>query len=153
MTNGLGQSGSAFSTSAISLESDASFGTLFQFRISNPIGFSDADGVGADGIVFVVQTVSSTAGGGGGGIGYLGLPQSVGVEIDTWQNFEFGDIDGNHIGIDTGGDIFSLLVAPIAFPPRLNDGTDWFMWVDYDGRPTSSRCGWRRPTTGRRRPC
>ncbi|MCL6641257.1 MAG: PEP-CTERM sorting domain-containing protein [Candidatus Rokubacteria bacterium] len=133
MTNGLGQSASAFSTSTVSLENQASFSTLFQFRISNPIGIRDRDGVGADGIVFVVQTVSNTAGGGGGGIGYSGLADSVGVEIDTWQNFEFGDTDGNHIGIDTEGNIVSLLVAPIVFPPRLNDGTDWFLWVDYDG--------------------
>ncbi|MEO7762506.1 MAG: hypothetical protein ABIS68_11425 [Casimicrobiaceae bacterium] len=39
----------------------------------------DSDGAGADGIVFVVQPVSSTVGGGGGGIGYFGIPTSLAV--------------------------------------------------------------------------
>ncbi|MGB3429471.1 MAG: hypothetical protein WBA53_15000, partial [Burkholderiaceae bacterium] len=57
LTNDLGQSGSAFLTNAINLADQASFSTFFTFNISNPQGISDGDGQGADGIVFVVQTV------------------------------------------------------------------------------------------------
>ena len=56
--------GSAFLTNTFSLASDASFSTFFSFQIRNPVGIGDADGAGADGIVFTVQTVSNTAGGG-----------------------------------------------------------------------------------------
>jgi hypothetical protein len=131
LTNNVGQSGSAFINSPISLASDVSFSAAFTFRISNPLGISDGDGVGADGIVFVVQTVSSTAGGGGGGIGYQGLANSVGVEFDTWDNGGgFNDPNGNHVGIDIGG-AFNGPTAVVA--TRMNNGLDWYAWVDYNG--------------------
>jgi hypothetical protein len=130
LTDNLSQSGSAFSTNAISLAANVSFSTYFKFNISNPIGISDADGQGADGIVFVVQTVSNTAGGSGGGIGYQGLLNSVGIEFDTWFNSGV-DINGNHLGIDLNGNTNSVVSTPIA--TRMNNGQDWYSWVDYDG--------------------
>lgn len=126
LTNNLGQSGSAFSTTAISLDADASFSTRFDFRIT------DQQNTGADGIVFVVQTVSNTAGGAGGGIGYLGLPNSVGIEFDNWFNQGF-DINANHAGIDLNGSVSSnptVSLDPIA---QLDNGNVWTAWVDYDG--------------------
>jgi hypothetical protein len=124
------QAGSAFSTSAVSLASNVSFSTAFQFRFTNP-GVSDGQGVGADGLVFVVQTVSNNVGGAGGGIGYFGITNSVGIEFDTWNN---GSIDGgssNHVGIDVGGSVDSLLRAEVT--PDMNNGAIWYAWVDYDG--------------------
>ena len=44
-----GESGSAFSTSTVSLASNASFSTFFQFRFTNPGGACDGQGCGADG--------------------------------------------------------------------------------------------------------
>ncbi len=126
LTNDLGQSGSAFSTTAISLDTDASFSTRFEFRIT------DQQNGGADGIVFVVQTVSNTAGGAGGGIGYFGLPNSVGIEFDNWFNAGF-DPNANHAGIDLNGSITSnptVLLDPIA---QLDSGNVWTAWIDYDG--------------------
>lgn len=132
LTNGLAQSGSAFVTSPVSLASDASFSTYFAFRIHQPVGMFDTDGVqGADGLVFTVQTVDDTAGGSGGGIGYQGLPDSVGVEFDTWDNGPWDDFNGNHVGIDLEGNIDSIVQAPVAVP--MNDGNVWYAWVDYDG--------------------
>ena len=131
LTNGLSQGGSAFSTSAISLASNASFSTAFNFRISNPLGASDSDGQGADGIVFTVQTVSNNVGGIGGGIGYFGISNSVGIEYDTWNNGSIDDFDGNHVGIDLNGSVDAVSQAPIA--TRMNDGDVWYSWVDYDG--------------------
>ena len=121
--------GSAFLTNTFSLASDASFSTFFSFQILNPVGIGDGDGAGADGIVFAVQTVSNTAGGGGGGIGYSGINNSVGVELDTFNNGEPGG--GNHIGIDLNGSVTS--VVSLAIPGRFNDGAVWYVWVDYNG--------------------
>lgn len=125
----LGQSGSTFSTSAVSLASDASFSTAFRFQITQSGGICDIDGCGADGIVFVVQTVSNTAGGSGGGIGYSGLPHSVGIEFDTWQNG--WDPNGNHVGVDISGNIASAATTNIA--TRMNNGNIWSAWIDYNG--------------------
>ncbi len=126
LTNNLGQSGSAFSTNTISLDLNASFSTAFQFH------FTDQQNTGADGIVFVVQTVSNTSGGGGGGIGYKGLSNSVGIEFDNWNN---GSIDGysaNHVGIDINGDMNS--VARNTTIPSLDGPNSIFTaWVDYNG--------------------
>lgn len=131
LTNALSQGGSAFLTNAISLANKASFSTAFQFRITDPAGISDGDGQGADGIVFVVQTVSNTAGGIGGGIGYTGIQNSLGVEFDTYDNGGgLNDPNGNHVGIDIGG---SFNGPTSIIPTRMNNGSDWYAWVDYDG--------------------
>lgn len=125
-----GQAGSVYSTSAISLAPNVSFSTAFQFRFSSP-AVSDGQGLGADGLVFVVQTNSNSVGGAGGGIGYANVPNSVGIEFDTWNN---GAIDGNssnHVGIDVGGNVNSLLRSEV--PTDMNNGAVWSAWVDYNG--------------------
>lgn len=127
------QAGSAFSTSAIPLASNASFSTFFQFRITNSGGIIDTDGTGADGIVFVVQTVANNVGGLGGGIGYLGIPKSVGIEYDTWNNGTgYGDPDGNHVNVDFSGS-FSSASDAVSIATRMNDGGVWSSWIDYNG--------------------
>jgi hypothetical protein len=95
------------------------------------IGDDGIDGPGADGLVFVVQTNSSTVGGLGGGIGYGGISPSQGVEFDMWNNDAIDQGDGNHVGIDVNGDIGSVLLKHE--PERFTDGRVWNAWVDYDG--------------------
>lgn len=128
-----GQAGSAFSTAPVSLAGNASFSTRFQFRFGSAGGDCDsATTCGADGLVFVLQTVGNNVGGGGVGIGYAGIGNSVGIEFDSWNN---GDIDrgsSNHVGINTGGNIDSLLTAQIT-EADLNNGDIWNAWIDYDG--------------------
>lgn len=137
LTNDYGQNSSAFLTTAIPLVDSggfkASFSTEFQFQITTPPGtFGDEDGSGADGICFVVQTNSNTAGGGGGDIGYGGIPNSLGIEYDTYDNGPgLSDFDGNHLGIDLNGNIASVKVQNV--PDRMNDGDLWNSWVDYNG--------------------
>lgn len=128
-----GQSGSAFSTNAVSLASNASFSTAFRFRIYSTTGGGacDGQGCGADGIVFAVQTVSNTAGGAGGGIGYAGLPNSVGIEFDTWNNGAGDAYSSNHVGIDLNGNMNSVALATVA--NEMNNGNVWSAWVDYNG--------------------
>lgn len=128
-------SGSAFSNVTVNARD---FYTKFSFRISNPGGIDDPwDGVpGADGLAFVVQSVSSSIGGSGGGLGYLGIPNSVAVGFDTFQNTQFGDPDGNHIEIDSNGSVNSLQTAAIV--PRLDSGSVYFAWIEYDGTSLSA---------------
>jgi ELWxxDGT repeat protein len=131
LTDGLGQSGSAFLTDRISLNNQASFSTSFQFQISSPQGGGDEDGQGADGLAFVIQTVANNVGGAGGGIGYAGINNSLGIEFDTYNNGGVDDNSGNHIGIDINGNIDSVVTQSI--PTRLNDGNIWTAWIDYNG--------------------
>lgn len=127
-----GQSGSVFSTSKVSLASNASFSTRFQFRFSNPF-FSDAQGnVGADGLVFALQTNSNTAGGAGYGIGYVGLGNSVGIEFDTWNNGAGDGWSSNHVGFNVDGDIDSVALTPVT-EADMNNGQIWNAWIDYNG--------------------
>jgi hypothetical protein len=126
------QAGSAFSLSSVALGSDIAFSTYFRFRISQSGGISDADGLGADGIVFVLQTVSNTAGGAGGGIGYMGLQPSIGVEFDTWNNGDWDNYNGNHIGINLHGSMDSF--EHVVYPIRFNNSEIWHAWVDYSGQ-------------------
>jgi hypothetical protein len=122
------QSGSAFSTTQINLTNN-SFSTAFSFRITNPFGgIGDQDGLGADGLTFTMQTVSNTSGGAGGGIGYQGIPHSIAIEYDTYDN---GEINGNHVGVDTNGALNDLFAFPVS--TRLNDGNLWYSWIDYNG--------------------
>lgn len=132
LTNALWQSGSVFSTTAITLQNQNSFSTYFSFRITNPLGWTDTDGIqGADGLVFVVQTNSNTAGGAGGGIGYENIPNSVGIEFDTWNNGGWDDNNGNHVGINLSGNINSTVQTAVGTP--MNNGAVWHSWVDYNG--------------------
>src|SRR6185503_13847176 len=133
--------GSAFTTAPAGV---SSFSTSFQFRmtgagseIGEP-GF-DGQGAGGDGILFVLQGASPAAlGAPGGRLGYAisedgrsGIAPSVAVEFDTFQNFEYGDADSNHVGINVNGSVFS--VASVNVPGRFDDGTTWTAWLDYNG--------------------
>jgi hypothetical protein len=66
------KAGSVFSTSPVTLGADVSFSTRFTFNFNTPLNG------GADGVVFTVQTNSSTVGGIGGGIGYMASPTASG---------------------------------------------------------------------------
>ncbi len=120
------KSGSAFSSSAVTLNTNVSFSTKFRFN------FNHQGNGGADGLVFVVQTVSNSVGGLGGGIGYQGLGNSVGVEFDNWNNGGGDGFNDNHVGIDINGNMSS--VARSDAPGfTLDSATDLVAWVDYNG--------------------
>lgn len=134
-------SGSTFTADPVALGNLNTFSTHFQFRISDSSGISDGDGPGADGLVFVVQTVSSSVGGSGGGIGFSGIPNSLGIEFDTFDNGAgFNDPNGNHVGIDLNGNIASAVTA--IEPTRFNNGEVWNAWIDYDGAAKSLEVRW-----------
>lgn len=128
------QSGSFFSTNKVSLAANASFSTYFQFRFTDPDqGFCDsATTCGADGIVFTVQTVSNNVGGAGGGIGYAGIPNSVGIEFDSWNNGSGDNNSSNHVGLDVNGSVNSIALAEVT-EADMNNGQVWNVWIDYNG--------------------
>lgn len=127
-----GQAGSFFSTNKVSLAPGASFSTYFKFRFTSPdLAFCDGFGCGADGLVFVVQTVANNVGGAGGGIGYAGIGNSVGIEFDSWYNPDLGDINSNHVGINRNGNLASLTQKSVV-EADFNSGNIWSAWVDYN---------------------
>jgi large repetitive protein len=111
------QGGSAWNTNQINLNNSFDY----NFRVF--LGCSDSPG--ADGICFVLQNTSVNVGSTGGGLGYLNFPnQSLGIEIDTYQNTNYGDPWFDHIGMNSQGAINHNLVAPVqasATNPDIED--------------------------------
>lgn len=129
------QAGSVFSETLIEA---SNFSTRFSFRITENGGsiFDGNTSNGADGIVFVIQPVDSSLGGLGQGIGYAGIPNSLGVEFDTWNNSANNDPGQSHVGIDINGSVNhnSGLPTAVVTDPELDEfGDRWWAWVDYDG--------------------
>ena len=133
------QAGAGYSTTAITLGAGATFSTSFQFRLSQAGGIDPADG-----LTFVLAQATNGLGGVGGGLGYQGVPNSVAIEFDTFDNSEVGG--SNHVGLDRNG---SLSSSPVSSPygvsncnlsgnSYLNDGCMsngkiWSAFINYDG--------------------
>lgn len=84
-----GEAASVFSRSAVPVQR---FSTTFDFRLTSAV---------ADGMTFTIQLAGPTQlGGGGGSLGYGGIPASVAVKFDVWNNNGEG-IDST--GLFTGG--------------------------------------------------
>jgi hypothetical protein len=124
-SNAGGQNGSAFWKSRIYLGTDKSFSAYFTFLINGSVGG------GADGLAFVLQTSTVTAGSSGGGIGYQGISPSIAVEFDTYDNGENGG--GNHVAIVEDGHT-NYAHTNYAVPSfALDGGIVGHVWVDYNG--------------------
>ncbi|KAH9313024.1 hypothetical protein KI387_028059 [Taxus chinensis] len=59
--------------------------------------------------------------------------QIVAVEFDTFKNDPF-DEDDNHVGIDVNTIVSQVSFSLSGSGLRLNDGSIWDAWLDYDGR-------------------
>ncbi|XP_042486333.1 L-type lectin-domain containing receptor kinase IV.2-like [Macadamia integrifolia] len=121
-----------------------SFSTTFVFAM-----FSELQTLGGPGIVFVIAPsrgfpyALSTSYMGIFNTSNLGNSSNhvVGVELDTFQNAQFNDIDDNHVGIDIN-DLRSIKAAPASYfsdqeNRRVNlslySGHTMQLWVEYDG--------------------
>jgi hypothetical protein len=147
--------GAAYSTSSITLGSNATFSTSFQFRFTNPGGWDPADG-----IVFILAANTSGIGGAGVGMGYAGVPHSVGIEFDTYNNagYGLGNNDGsssNHVSIDTNGSLTNTAITNVygngscgftnGYPAQndhtvagcMSNGNLWTVNIGYDGSALS----------------
>jgi gliding motility-associated-like protein len=89
------QSGSVWNTDKINLNNS------FDFIFNVYLGCRD--GNGADGIVFILQPISTSIGAVGGGMGFYGVTPSVGIALDTWQNQNLNDPSFDHISIQING--------------------------------------------------
>lgn len=126
-----GRGGSAFTTNALSLVNDSSFSASFTFKISNNLFGGDSDGLGADGLAFVIQTTNANVGGTGGGLGYQGINNSVAVEFDTYNNGSWDGNNGNHVGIGLNGNVNTT--DNINEAVQFNNGELWNVLITFDG--------------------
>jgi PKD repeat protein len=100
------QGGSVWNLNQIDLNNS------FDYNFRVYLGCNDPQG--ADGMCFVLQNTSVNVGGNGGGLGYMNFPnQSIGIEIDTYENSNYGDISADHIGINSNGAINHNVAAPV----------------------------------------
>lgn len=90
------------------------------------LGCKDSDG--ADGIVFGFQPLSTSIGTAGGGMGFANIVPSIGIEIDTHYNTEFGDPTYDHVAITRNGNVNhntgNTLAGPVqasATSPNIED--------------------------------
>ncbi|WP_141502947.1 S-layer homology domain-containing protein [Paenibacillus luteus] len=88
-----GSSGIVVRTNKIKLE--GGFSTYFVMHLNGSTSLNNTGFPGpADGLTFIIQdNPTPVLGGVGEGVGYAGIPNSVGVEFDTWKNL------GPHLGI------------------------------------------------------
>lgn len=134
-----GQAGAGYSNTAITLGAGSTFSTSFQFRLTQAGGIDPADG-----LTFVLAQGTSGLGGAGGGMGYFGVPNSVAIEFDTFDNGEAGG--SNHVGLDTNGSLSSLTVSsPYGVSQCdfsggsylgdgcMSNGKLWSAFINYDG--------------------
>src|SRR5207249_10487496 len=96
-TEKITQSGSVWNSSKINLNNS------FDFHFNVFLGCKDLSG--ADGIVFILQPISTSVGTTGEGMGFEGVSPSVGISLDTWQNFNRNDPAYDHISIQLNGNI------------------------------------------------
>jgi gliding motility-associated-like protein len=103
----LTQSGSVWNANKINLNNP------FDFWFNVYLGCRDGDG--ADGIVFILQPISTSIGTTGGGMGFEGLTPSIGIALDTYQNGLYNDPVFDHISIQANGNLnhSSDLAGPI----------------------------------------
>ena len=79
---------------------------------------------GADGMVFALQSISTSIGSAGGGMGLGGVSPSVGVYIDTYQNTAHGDPFNDHISINLNGNFNHSSTNNVAGPYDLGEIED-----------------------------
>ena len=94
-TEKLFDSGSVWNSNKINLNNS------FDFHFNVYLGCLDYPG--ADGIVFILQPISTKLGTAGEGMGFEGIAPSVGISLDTWQNFNRNDPWYDHISIQLNG--------------------------------------------------
>ena len=83
------------------------------FTASFSVYLGGGGGGGGDGMGFMWQTQGDTAiGGSGGCLGMCGLP-GYGVEFDTYNNQNCGDMNSNHVAVD------QLTGCTMAFPNHI----------------------------------
>jgi hypothetical protein len=118
---GLNEAGSVFSTAPIGIQA---FTTSFEFQISGAAQ--------ANGFTFCIQNNAPTAlGGSSSGLGYGGIPKSIGVKFNF---YDFGGGGSDSTGVYTNGDAPILPTTDISPSGiQLNSGDAIQAQLTYDG--------------------
>lgn len=90
------QAGSVWNSNKINLNDP------FDYSFNVFLGCQDING--ADGIVFMLQPISTSIGSTGEGMGFSGIAPSIGITLDTWQNINRNDPIYDHISIQANGE-------------------------------------------------
>lgn len=111
------QNGSVWNANKINLTAP------FDFSFNVFLGCSDA---GADGMVFMLQPLSTSIGTSGEGMGFQGVKPSLGIALDTYQNLNQNDPAYDHISIQSQGIIHHAydLAGPVAASASSNNIED-----------------------------
>ncbi|CAI7819064.1 unnamed protein product, partial [Closterium sp. NIES-54] len=120
------------------LQFQANF-TFFMFPTA-AASASNPDRQGANGLAFVISVTNAAGTGGeGGGVGYAGMDaRSIAVEFDTFTDAAHSDMQGDHVGLNTGGSATSI--KAVRSPFRLNGRNAYTAWIDYKpGSPGTLR--------------
>ena len=75
---------------------------------------------GADGIVFVFHPTRRALGRAGEGMGFQGLVPSLGIELDTYENWNLGDPSFDHMAVLANGHISHDHDRGLTAPTRLS---------------------------------
>lgn len=112
------ESGSIWHTERIDLRQS--------FQVVAEVFLGCLDGDGADGLVFGFQPVSTSIGQAGEGIGFQGVTPSIGLEMDTYQNFNLNDPEYDHIALIANGNLDhrQSLAGPVALMPDSANAED-----------------------------
>lgn len=110
------------------------------FDLNFTMNFGTLDATGADGMVFVLQDVGTDAlGQTGGALGFSGFNPSFGIEFDTWQNGQYGDLVQDHIGFVSDGTVDHAPPTGLGGPVTANinganieDGEDHPVRITWD---------------------
>ncbi len=123
--------GSVWYADKLNLQND------FDLEFNLNFGQSNA---GADGIVFVLQTVGNKAlGNTGGGIGFEGFSPSFGIEFDTYQNTSYDDLTFDHVAMFRDGSVnhrsnnaLSTQVSALKSQANIEDGKEHLVRIKWD---------------------
>jgi gliding motility-associated-like protein len=108
------QSGSVWNSNKINLNNS------FDFNFNVYLGCQDVNG--ADGMVFILQPISTSLGTTGEGMGFTGISPSIGIALDTWQNLNLNDPAFDHISIQANGTVAHG--GDLAGPVQASSGND-----------------------------
>jgi hypothetical protein len=116
----------------------------FEMEMNLRLGCMDEEG--ADGMVFIFLPRKVPTGYKGEGMGFGGLRPSLGIEIDTWQNYHLADPAEDHVALMVNGNVshYQNLKEPVRIPNvedcelhvfRINwEPTDELLTIYMDGK-------------------
>ncbi|KAL6624869.1 hypothetical protein ACP70R_032190 [Stipagrostis hirtigluma subsp. patula] len=106
----------------------AGFSTQFAFTVAtlNP------SSVGG-GLAFVVATDGAALGDAGAYIGVDVAGDAAAVEFDTLMDAQFGDVNGNHVGLDLGTMVSAAAADLAEAGVELTSGRTVNAWIEYAG--------------------